>query len=455
MKSAGGLTAGLDTKPSSSTTQCAQSGPQANIEESISNDSPSSREILESTSRPSWSQTALQNNTNDFISSHVICSDKPEVPASITPKATEAKSIHHPSHSLELKASADAVATGFDDEQSKKPCDTTQDAGVRISRDDNAKARRLQRTSSTARLSLSLDGKAQLVMDSGSSPSPPRKPVPAFEPLRRRCSLQRSKSATSPSMQPAHNHVEFAVLPRPTTHGRSRDARTWEFYCDSDARNALTVQAEQEQKGSAAGAISLIRAESASSKVVAQFLHQRNSQQRKPNTAKAHASPKVRSHKPQLTRAISSLGRLQTADGNAAESKVTVDDTSAKGNSRTLVYQDPSGDSDKENWEPGTQSISNRRQQMNQSRSSVRNRRSILTENDHFPSHTTRHESLMNQNVRLSHRREIMSPRGGKQKVAPIEGKVAQATEELPLPREEEDLDCVQNLLSLSQSAWR
>ena len=39
---------------------------------------------------------------------------------------------------------------------------------------------------------------------------------------------------------------------------RSRDARTWEFYCDSDARNALTEQAEREEKGSATAAIGLI-----------------------------------------------------------------------------------------------------------------------------------------------------------------------------------------------------
>ena len=43
--------------------------------------------------------------------------------------------------------------------------------------------------------------------------------------------------------------------------GRSRGARTWEFYCDSGARNASTEQAEREESGSATAAIEMIRSQ--------------------------------------------------------------------------------------------------------------------------------------------------------------------------------------------------
>ena len=48
---------------------------------------------------------------------------------------------------------------------------------------------------------------------------------------------------------------------RHSMSGRSRGARTWEFYCDSDARNALTEQAEREESGSATAAFEMIRSQ--------------------------------------------------------------------------------------------------------------------------------------------------------------------------------------------------
>ncbi|KAL8963979.1 MAG: hypothetical protein Q9183_004798, partial [Haloplaca sp. 2 TL-2023] len=106
------------------------------------------------------------------------------------------------------------------------------------------------------RLSTSLEGSA--CVKTASSPSPPR-PTSAehIRVPRAPHSLQRSQSAIVPPT--------YSILRPPPPIGRSRDSRTWEFYCDSDARDELTKQAEREQSGSAVGAIGLLRSKSKSS----------------------------------------------------------------------------------------------------------------------------------------------------------------------------------------------
>ena len=317
-------------------------------------------------------------------------------------------------------------------------------------------SRPLKRASSTVRLSMSLDGKAQVILDNGSSPSPPRLHQPAYpsEPSRPN-TLQRSQSEIGSASQ-SFNVLYDSSMPwtRHLAPGRSRDARTWEFYCDSDARNALTVQAEEEQKGSAEGAIGLIR--SSSSKVLGLNDGKRNvDMMTGKDPVKRKKTLGQTFQKPKLARTSSSVARLQTISPNI---QTDVPQSKVKGKkpgSQTNVYGDLSGDSDKENWVPGTRTSNIRRRRPVDSTASTRP--PVLQENNSIPSHSTSLGALLNQQDAAPTRRRSESKEMDEKenKVSEVEEEVAVFMGESSVPREEEDLDCVQNLLSLSQGAWR
>ena len=116
-----------------------------------------------------------------------------------------------------------------------------------------------------ARPSMSLEGKAEVTTRTGDALSSPHsQPTPtAINPVRLSNSeLQCSYSALEPGNEVFSKRAFSEIVPVPYTTramiGRSRDARTWEFYCDSDACNVLIEQAEREEKGSATTAIGLI-----------------------------------------------------------------------------------------------------------------------------------------------------------------------------------------------------
>ncbi|KAI9873544.1 MAG: hypothetical protein M1830_000295 [Pleopsidium flavum] len=315
------------------------------------------------------------------------------------------------------------------------------------SREDTRAPLLLKRTSSLVRLSMSLGGKAKVTTNDENSPSPPRTQplISSVEPARPGA-LQRSQSAIGCDDRSKESQ-NMPSLPwhRRAISGRSRDARTWEFYCDSDARNALTAHAEQEQSGSAVGAIVLLR--SRSKKTLAPNANKRNLQASKAEAVK-RVKASVNPEKPKLSRASSSMARLQTFHGNAQKQ---VSKTKLKGLSdgkQPANLRSPSGDSDKENWEPGTQAANVTRRRVPEAQHN--RQRPILKENLQIPSQSSSLGAVLS--------RENMTPGRGHQKavVSGEEGEeVAAFMGESSVPREEEDLDCVQNLLSLSQGAWR
>ena len=309
----------------------------------------------------------------------------------------------------------------------------------------------LKRTSSQVRLSLSLDGKAEVTTKTGMTPSPPRsQPIPLSNSApRSQVGLQRSYSALEPTNSPMTDVFQMPYSRRPMP-GRSRDARTWEFYCDSDARNALTEQAEREEKGSATAAISLIRSHSNKGKVMTPNSNKRNAHTQKPEFAKRLKGNGQKTSKPKLARATSSVARLQTIYGNAPKQKmVKAGDKDPKSSSQSAVYQEYEGDSDKENWEPGTQTTNPRRRRPANSQWVAR----ILEENLRVPSQSSSLDNFLN--------REKNTPRRLGTKGSSSESSGSEVDEDVAafmgerVPREEEDLDCVQNLLSLSQAAWQ
>lgn len=313
----------------------------------------------------------------------------------------------------------------------------------------------LQRTSSLVRLSMSLDGKAKVTMGDESSPSPPRaQPLPVTGPTPRpKGALQRSQSAIEPiNKAPVDRILSSSIFSRRPMTGRSRDARSWEFYCDSDARDALTIQAEREQSGSAVGAIGLIR--SRSNKTMTVNPNKRNAHQPKHESTKRLKSNGQQLQKPKLARATSSVARLQSVAGNAQKQVAKSKSKDLKSNSQPALYETYDGDSDKENWEPGTQTSSiRRRRPLNTEHTEMR--RPVLEESLHVPSQSSSLDTLMNRKA-VKNRRIRRDGCIEKENSSPeVDDEVAEFMSGSSVNREVEELDCVQNLLSLSQATWQ
>ncbi|KAL6715647.1 Homeobox protein yox1 [Lecanora helva] len=288
--------------------------------------------------------------------------------------------------------------------------------------DTSKSSQSLKRTSSLVRLSLSLDGKAEVTTRTGTTPSPPRsQPTPSGQAQPRPTTgLQRSYSALEP-MSKSSQVPNPIQIPRRRAIGRSRDARTWEFYCDSEARNALIEQAEREERGSATAAISLIRSCSQNKKVMTPNPNKRNAHTQKPDSPKRLKADGQKHGKPKLARATSSIARMQSSTSHTQTQK------KSKSGSQIDIFEDPDGDSDKENWEPGTQT-----------RQPPRNR----------PVHSQRAARFLEESLRVPSQSATSSTEDKEN------GEVAAFVDETA-PREEDELDCVQNLLSLSQAAWQ
>ena len=267
------------------------------------------------------------------------------------------------------------------------------------------------RTSSFVRLAMTVDGAVKVRTRQEETPSPEKpRQTPLAAQNKSKTPMARSKSAMSGVevfQDSAHGLVGRTVA---AGFGRSRDARTWEFYCDSNSKDALSTQAEAETAGSALSAINLIRSNSFKARSYALS----------PSLVKTNTRMlSSKEGKPKLSRAKSSLGRLQGLDAPAK----SVDGKSKpqQGYVRSL-----SGDSDKENWAPGT-AVSEHALRRTQPSGS---QRPILQENEEmtFP-HAASSSRKQERDVGAISRPSPSKARG-------------------------EDMDCVQGLLSLSQGAW-
>lgn len=269
----------------------------------------------------------------------------------------------------------------------------------------------LTRTSSMVRLAMTVDGAVKIRTTNEPTPSPekPRTLAPTF-PGKTKTPLVRSKSAMH-GMEIFRDCASGAGSKHMGAgFGRSRDARTWEFFCDNASKDALSTQAEAETSGSAVSTINLIRSNSLKSR----------SQNLSPLVSKTNVRPTstTKEGRPKLSRARSSLGRLQGLDGE--------DDVSHGKTKRHGHVRSGSGDSDKENWAPGTRLSEH---PLRRTQASSR-QRPILRENEAviFPDTGTARKHQ--EGGRSSGKSESREKAKG------------------------EDLDCVQSLLSLSQGAW-
>lgn len=301
------------------------------------------------------------------------------------------------------------------DEMSGIKAKTLSNPGVQEVHNGPRPREPLTRSSSMVRLAMTADGAVKIRTNNEPTPSPekPRTLPPPTSQSTARASFSRSKSAMSDAeafRQSAQGQSKIVGA----GFGRSRDSRTWEFYCDSTAKDALSIQAEAETAGSAISAINLVRSNSFKSRT----------QALSPSTTKTNGRISVisRDGKSKLSRTKSSLGRLQSFERSV--------ETSGDGLKSNHV-RSPSGDSDKENWAPGTRASINHLRRTEPSVSA----RPVLQAN----------ESVIFRDA---------SPATQRSRPHSNLPGIAQSSPSKEKAKGEE-LDCVQGLLSLSQGAWR
>ncbi|KAL8704992.1 MAG: hypothetical protein Q9201_001889 [Fulgogasparrea decipioides] len=347
----------------------------------------------------------------------------------------------------------------------------------------------LKRTLSQPRLSTSLEGSVRVKTGTSPTPSPPR-PQSSLNDRQPRPSgpLQRSQSAiVAPTFPAARPHASI---------GRSRDSRTWEFYCDSGARDELTKQAERESSGSAAGAIGLIRPRSKGSLAAGARISNTNKRISTAVVSKADSTKRLKadntatskaSSKSKVARASSSVARLQNALGTVKAGHPGINKSTTTNNTGTAPKDEPKAkkstyyidtendgnESDKENWAPGTQIVvsPHRHHHRRANPSNTSSHSKILKENSSIPSHSSSLDALMSRTSSGNGTRRHHSRRGaakvGKENKPIIDDEVAAFMENGRLEGatavddeqvgegDEEDLDCVQGLLKLREGNWR
>ncbi|KAL4756929.1 homeobox domain-containing protein [Aspergillus foveolatus] len=281
------------------------------------------------------------------------------------------------------------------------------------------------------RISMSADGQA--VIRANGEPSPSKNRISMFSTRTPRLAgLRRSNSAVVLGTPRS--------LEREKSFGRSRDPRNWESIFDTDARSALATPFSSQSTPKSAllsgGKRSLTRSLSA-----------RHPSLLTPNSdiQGTPITQAMRQKRQKLSRTVSSLGRLESSRKALGEklpstlkiSKSTKDDLELE-----------AGDSDKENWIPGTRVSQSRRRTV-----SSHTHRPVLKDSngrDGRPQDvSTSGRSRWSQ---PSHRKSVGPSKS--LSMSGLEGDVS-AFMGGNATSQEEDLDCIQGLLSLSQGAWR
>ena len=275
------------------------------------------------------------------------------------------------------------------------------------------------------RISMSSDGKA--VIRAENEPSPSKNRVAMFSARRTKLSsLRRSNSA----IFPATPRVGMGEKDR--VFGRSRDPRNWESIFDTDARSALSTPTSAHTAPNASPGLFQSRSQ--------RSLTRSASQRHGPLAVHTDTpvSQSMGEKRRKLSRAVSSLGRLETDLTRQSVSSSKLFKSMPKSN-KSVLELDP-GDSDKENWVPGTRS------------SHVRRRTT-----SHAPRPALR-EANPNRGLGLiSNGKRNRSVAASPRNKAPhhLSEDVAAFMATGTGGSQEDDLDCVQGLLSLSQGAWR
>ncbi|KAK2735919.1 hypothetical protein FQN57_001059 [Myotisia sp. PD_48] len=292
------------------------------------------------------------------------------------------------------------------------------------------------KTRDSLRIAFSADGEA--VVRTANELSPSRKqPSPMSSAHRRMRTLHRSSSGISLGCLDAR-------------FGRSRDSRNWELYCDTDARSAFSLAHSSSRLGCEDGrksGKSLNRQLSDGSRIFAPRTSLPN--ETIPNESYPHPQKRKK-----LSRTMSSLGRLESDSASLHASKrlnMSQEPRPPRKVGSKLNYH--SGDSDKENWLPGTQSSATRESRAQPTASTrpqprvLRETRDTRREGNRQLGRTTKRGGNVNDIINIKLQNRTVFDENGKD----VSSEVISGSRS----NQVEDLDCIQGLLSLSQGAWR
>lgn len=286
------------------------------------------------------------------------------------------------------------------------------------------------------RLSMSSAGCASIVTKDISSPSPPRGSGISM-------STMSSSDHLAPD-EPSHSQVSGSAdrhsLKR-SSSGRSRDSRAWEFWCDKDARSELEHTAEKDASGSAADAISVLRSNSGR-RILAPISMRRNPLLRP--ALRAQRLNVASSHRP-LQRSSTSGARLpsQASKPLAGHAKPKHD---LKHSEATFSVCTPGADSDKENWSPNRSNVLGDDRERNVYSTS----RPALGSNSNAANRAAKSGPVPNNDKKQASATELADPENDAELAAFMKGgRLSNHASD------EDELDCVQGLLSLSQGNWR
>ncbi|KAK3715979.1 Homeobox protein yox1, partial [Vermiconidia calcicola] len=298
---------------------------------------------------------------------------------------------------------------------------------------ENAYPKRgLRKSSSFVRLSMTGEGNATVETKNTFSPSPPR-PTQASPPV------TVATQGLVPFIESLDGNPSFSGTVKPlqrSSSGRSRDFRAWEFWCDKDARAELEDKAEKDANGSAADAIGLLRSGSGRS-ILGAIPSKRNSVLSRQSSS--FKRPKLDSAAPKLQKSNTSFGRLQNRP-TGEETTSTAPTPSFKHSMSAIAVYAPGNDSDKENWSPDAEEALEGHSDIDRLSSGSTLVRSSTSGSQRQAERTSVSDA----------KTETGDPEADEELAAFMRG----APKSNRISRED-DLDCVQGLLSLSQGNWR
>ncbi|KAL4778204.1 hypothetical protein BJX76DRAFT_153071 [Aspergillus varians] len=294
------------------------------------------------------------------------------------------------------------------------------------------------------RISMSADGKA--VIRANGEPSPSKNRISMFSARKPRLTgLRRSNSAVVLG-------TPRSSLENERSFGRSRDPRNWESFFDTDARSALSTPFSTQ---STPNPVSSLRPNGHRS--LTRSLSARNTSLLTPTSAPTSThtyenqstpiTQAMREKRRKLSRTVSSLGRLESGRKALGDKPLPT-----LKNSKTPEDGDldlDGGDSDKENWVPGTRVSHSRRRTVSHSQ------RPILRDSngrDGRPHNKAQSAGRSRLPQSSSHRK---TSGGNPKSLSGLGTDVSSYIAGGNTASQEEDLDCIQGLLSLSQGAWR
>lgn len=333
------------------------------------------------------------------------------------------------------------------------------------------------RSPPSLRISLSFDGEAMVRKDTELTPSPPKgrnalriamssdgKAVIRAEgepsPSKNRVSMFSARKPRFAGLRRSNSAVVLGT-PRGSAEkdrlfGRSRDPRNWESFFDTDARSALSTPSSA-QSAPNSGSPGVFRPGAPRSLTRSLSARHKNIMTSTPTSSEHLNTPvpqAAREKRRKISRTVSSLGRLEsgqsllnrTASVPARQAKLLPKIAKDAGDADLH-----GGDSDKENWVPGTRASHVRRRAASQHQS----QRPVLGESKGRDGKANKDLTTAGRRSRLSQvsQRKVS---GGNGKAAPeVDADVSAFMAGGGSASQEEDLDCIQGLLSLSQGAWR